>query len=74
MVDTKGDCSNMRSIYMIRCQKCSEDVPMDPKSDFRQPGAVQSHHYIGLTATSVHNRMLAHQQGYKAKSPVNVLH
>jgi len=43
MVDTKGDCSNLRSRYMIRCQKCSK-VPMDPKSNFRQPGAL----YIAL--------------------------
>ena len=73
IVDEKYSCADMKCIYMIKCVKCTEQNPNE-KEDPRQLGGVKSMHYVGMTSTTVHNRMLSHIAGQSAKTPGNALH
>ena len=52
------DCSQNKVVYNITCDQCSEVVDNDTDNEGT---------YIGMTATSIHNRMLQHLQYQKRK-------
>ena len=62
------DCSMMSSVYVIRCMKCIEDLDPNLKENPTLPGGILSSHYLGMTATSLHNRMLSHLSDHKSKN------
>ena len=64
----------MKSCYVIRCKACKDKLDPDEKENPQKPGGILSSHYIGLTATSVHNRMIDHRRGHLRKDPKNPLH
>ena len=70
----KKDCSLMGAVYVIRCNSCQMNLDPTVKEKPTQPGGIRTHHYIGMTATSIHNRMLSHLQGHKNKSNNSVMH
>ena len=54
----RGDqqCDRMGVVYRIMCTKCLEEKPEN-----------ENHKYIGMTRTSVHNRMLGHLRDQSSK-------
>ena len=70
----KGDCSTMGCIYCITCNKCNEELDINIKQVPSSKGGMKSSHYLGMTMTSAHNRMLAHRQGHVSKKNNNPLH
>ena len=74
LITDNGDCSKMKSVYVIRCKACHEKLDPDTKETPQKPGGIHSSHYIGLTTTSVHNRMIDHRRGHLRKDAKNPLH
>ena len=74
IVKPNKDCSEMGLVYVIRCKTCSQLLDPSEKEAKTVPGGLKSSHYIGMTATSLHNRMLDHRNGQKRKSKMNVLY
>ena len=70
----KKDCSLMGVCYVIRCNTCHMTLDPTIKEKPMEPGGISTHYYIGMTATSAHNRMLSHLQGHKNKSTNSVMH
>ena len=64
----------MGAVYVIRCNSCQMNLDPTVKEKPTEPGGIRTHHYIGMTATSIHNRMLSHLQGHKNKSNNSVMH
>ena len=56
MVKADQQCDKIGVIYQIQCSKCLEDLPPD-----------QAVRYVGMTRTSVYNKMLRHLKSQKAK-------
>ena len=67
------DCSMMRVIYIIRCMKCKEKLDLLVKEDPAVPSGVMSSHYFGITATSIHNRMLSHLSDHRSKNKQSIM-
>ena len=57
------NCDGMGVVYRIQCLSCLEIIPED-----------ESERYIGMTRTSVHNRMLAHLTAQRQKKTSSALH
>ena len=74
LITGKNDCSKMNSIYVLRCKACKDKLDPDEKETPQKPDGIHSSHYIGLTTTSVHNRMIDHKEGHHQKDPKNPLH
>ena len=68
------DCSLMGAVYVIRCNSCKAELDPMIKEQPTIPGGIKSQHYIGMTATSIHNRLISHIQGHKSKSKHSVMH
>ena len=68
-----GDCGRMGIVYAIRCITCKRDIDPIIKESLQKPGGVKTHHYLGMTACSIHNRMLSHRKGHLRGDPGNVL-
>ena len=49
----------MGAVYVIRCTKCKMEIDPEIKENPTVPGNIVSSHYIGMTATSIHSRMLS---------------
>ena len=64
----------MGAIYIIRCTTCKMELDPGVKENPTIPGGVLSSHYIGMTATSIHSRLLSHVQGHRTKSNKSVMH
>ena len=64
----------MSTVYVIHCTKCRKELDPGLKENPSVPGGVMSNHYIGMTATSIHARMLSHIQSHKTKSSKSVMH
>ena len=64
----------MNTVYLIRCKSCHEKLDPDEKETPQKPRGIHSSHYIGLTTTSVHNRMIDHREGHRRRDPKNPLH
>ena len=73
LIGDKGNCQKMKAVYLIRCDTCGLAIPNGHKEDIRQPGSVSTHHYIGMTVTTVHNRLLKHAEGHQKKLKGNTL-
>ena len=64
----------MGAFYIINCSKCKiELIPMAEENP-TVPGGIMSSHYIGMTVTSIHNRMLSHLQSHRSKSRKSVMY
>ena len=68
-----GDCWRMGIVYVIRCKSCHQDIDPEIKESLQKPGGVKSHHYLGMTACSLHNRMIDHRKGHRRKDSGNPL-
>ena len=56
MVKNDQQCDRAGVIYMIQCMKCLEDKPSE-----------EAMRYIGMTRTTVHNRMVYHLRDRDSK-------
>ena len=63
----------MSSVYLIRCMKCKENLDPNLKENPALPGGILSSHYLGMTATSIHNRMLSHLSDHRSKNKQSVM-
>ena len=74
-VESNKDCSLQSALYEITCDSCKD--PVDPdnhqEKESRRPGCQSRFNYIGMTRTSVHQRMIGHLKGQKSKSTKNPL-
>ena len=62
-------------LYEITCDNCQ--LPVDLSQDvrvIREPGGQPRPNYIGMTTTSLHNRMIGHINGQKYKNTSNPLY
>ena len=64
----------MSAVYGIYCTKYKMDLDPGLKENPTIPGGILSSHYIGMTPTSIHARMLSHLQSHKNKSSNSVMH
>ena len=64
----------MGAIYVIRCITCKRELDPTVKETPALPGGIKSCHYLGMTATSCHNRMLSHIQSHNSKSNSSIMH
>ena len=69
LVDPKQDCSLMGCIYEICCKSCKDPVHQDQALGkiTRDPGGQDRVNYVGMTATSVHARMVSHLNDQRSK-------
>ena len=70
MVEDNKDCAKSSVVYEITCTTCNETV--DVTTD-RQPGGQGAPNYIGMTRTSVHQRMISHARGQQGRKESNPL-
>ena len=70
LVKGKQDCTDMGVVYEITCDTCTEPVSQNLPKQSNDPGGQPRKNYVGMTATSVHNRMLGLIAGQKAKSSI----
>ena len=63
-VDSNSECDRCGVVYKITCIKCTETADNDR----------EVHNYIGMTRTSLHNRMQGHLTGRRRKSRNNPLY
>ena len=70
------DCSKSGVIYEITCNSCDQPVCETDtlESTSTDPGGQPRHNYVGMTMTSVHNRMCGHLAGQKYKHSNNPLY
>ena len=64
----------MGAVYVIHCNKCKMDLDPGIKENTAILGGILSSHYIGMMATSIHNRLISHIQGHKNKSASSIMH
>ena len=50
-------CNSSDIVYQIECVTCNADIDMD----------AVTHHYIGITRTTLYNRFLGHLKGQQSK-------
>ena len=69
------DCGTSGCLYEATCNTCLQPVDLNSPQDreSREPGKQQRHNYIGMTMTSLHNRMTGHRRGQKYKQTSNPL-
>ena len=67
----KGKCGKMSCVYCIVGNTCNEEIDPQVRQDIQQPGGIKASHYIGMTATSLHNRQLDHRKGHEKNKPNN---
>ena len=67
-------CSNMSKIYVIRCLTCRQTLDPTVREKPDLPGGVRTAYYLGMTACSIHNRMLSHRKGHRRKDKDTPLH
>ena len=66
-----GKCHKMSCIYNITCNTCQEEVDPEIRQSHQEPGGTKTSHYIGMTATSLHNRHKSHRDGHRRGDPSN---
>ena len=66
-------CATMRSIYCVTCNSCKQVLDPEIKEIPAIPGGVKSAHYIGMSATSLHNRHKSHREQHLAGHKSNVM-
>ena len=75
ITDYKVDCSKSGVVYKITCNSC--DQPLSDNnirtSTSTDPGGQTKHNYVGMTTTSIHNRMCRHLAGQRYKHRSNPL-
>ena len=64
IVDTKYKCDTTGVVYRIECNTCNEAIPDCNETD----------RYIGMTRTSLHNRMDSHLRDQRYKKSSSPLH
>ena len=73
-MDQNVDCSKSRVIYEITYEKCDQPVNGVHNDASTDPGGQAKYNYIGMSMTSVHNRMCGHLKGQKYKHNNNPLY
>ena len=70
------DCGQSGVLYEATCDACLQPVDLSSHQDreSREPGKQLRYNYIGMSMTSLHNRMLGHKKGHKYKQTQNPLH
>ena len=70
------DCGKSGCLNEITCLSCK--LPVDPSEvpvrETNLPGGQQRYNYVGMTATSLHCRMLSHREGQRRKYQSNALY
>ena len=66
-------CSSMGSIYCITCNTCKQVLDPEIREVPSISGGIKSAHYIGMSATSLHNRHKSHREGHQAGLKTNVM-
>ena len=56
----------MGEINTLLCNPCKAELDPQVKENPIIPGGVLSSHYIGMTATSIHSRLLSHIQSHRS--------
>ena len=76
MTQYNVDCSKSGVIYEITCNTCEHPVNESDtvENTSTDPGGQPRHNYVGMTMTSVHNRMCGHLSGQKYKHTSNPLY
>ena len=64
----------MGIVYVIHCQTCKTELDPMVREKPTELGGIKTNHYIGMTATSAHNRMLSHIQSHRSKSNQSIRH
>ena len=64
----------MGAVYIIRCNSCKAELDQEVKENPTVPGGMYSQHYIRMTTTSIHNRLLSHVQGHRSRSSNSIMH
>ena len=59
-----GKCDKVGAIYRITCNKCQSEVDENQVS----------HNYVGLTRTTLHNRMSQHLKAQRQKLSCSAMH
>ena len=59
------DCGRMGVVYAIKCKTCYSIINPEVRENPQKPGGIKSPHYIGMSACSLHSRMLDHRTGQK---------
>ena len=68
------NCSQSGCLYEITCNNCLEPVDLSQDcKESREPGGQPRLNYIGMTMTSLHNRMVGHLKGQRYKNSSNPL-
>ena len=69
------DCGLSGVLYEATCNSCLEPVDLGTHQELesREPGKQPRYNYIGMTMTSLHNRMEGHKRGQKYKQSGNPL-
>ena len=58
-MDPKSDCSDTGLVYQIKCDQCDTVVEMKNVNSHEERTSAS---YLGMTATSAHNRLMSHRE------------
>ena len=68
------NCGQSHCLYEITCDTCLQPVDLNlSNKESREPGGQPRPNYIGMTWTSLHNRMQGHIKGQRYKNTGNPL-
>ena len=73
IVDSKNQCDKQGVIYRIECDLCNAVVDTNSEASNKERDNLKPC-YVGLTRTSLHNRLLSHKKLMKSKDNSNPLH
>ena len=63
----------MNCIYNVTCNGCNDVKDPEVRQEFQKPGGTKVSHYIGMTATSLHNRQRDHRLAHGRRKEDNVI-
>ena len=73
IVDPAVQCDRSGVVYKIICITCKSSIVTE-STESRNSYDIETHNYVGMSRTSLHNRMLAHLKGQKRNDTSNPLH
>ena len=63
----------MGCVYFVTCDTCKEVLDPEVRKMVAKPGGVKSSQYIGMCATSLHNRQKTHRERHLVRDKHNVM-